>query len=105
MKILLDENLPRRLAQLLPGHEVWTVPQRGWAGIKNGQLLELADAQFEVFVTMDRGIPYQQNMSGKRISLILLRAVSNRYEAVAPLAPFVVDALESIEPGQIQYVG
>ena len=105
MRILLDENLPRRLAKHFPDHEVWTVPQIGWAGIKNGKLLALADGHFDVFVTVDRGIPHQQNLTGKRIHLILLRAVSNRYETLAPLVPSILGALESIEPGQVRYIG
>ena len=56
MRILLDEDVPRRLASLLIGHEVTTVPQAGWAGVKNGKLLALAGSRFDLFVTMDRNI-------------------------------------------------
>lgn len=104
MKVLLDENIPRRLIQLLPGHEVSTVPQNGWAGIKNGNLLALANAKFEAFITMDQGISYQQNLTGKQIRMLILRARSNRLEDVAPLAPVILAALPSIAAGSLTYL-
>ena len=62
MKILLDECIDRRLAKEIEGHEVVTVPHVGWAGIQNGELLRLAQAQFDVFVTVDRNLPFQQHL-------------------------------------------
>ena len=61
MKILLDECVPRPLARHLQGHEVQTVPQAGWASTVNGPLIKLAEADFEAFITVDKGIRYQQN--------------------------------------------
>ncbi len=63
MKILLDECLPRKLKSYFHEHEVVTVPERGWAGTKNGTLLKLAGPEFDVFVTLDKGLPYQQNLN------------------------------------------
>lgn len=63
MKLLLDECIDRRLARELTAHEVKTVPQMGWAGTKNGQLLALAEAEFDVFITVDRNLSCQQNLS------------------------------------------
>lgn len=63
MRILLDEDLPRRLAAILAGHEVSTVQRSGWTGIKNGKLLGLAAAEFDVFLTMDGNLEFQQNLA------------------------------------------
>jgi len=66
MRILLDESLPRSLAQELSDHEVQTVQSRGWAGLKNGELLRLASAEFQALLTGDQNLEYQQNMAGDR---------------------------------------
>lgn len=72
MKILLDECVDRRLAEGIESHEVVTVPQAGWAGIKNGELPKLAQAQFDVFVAVDRNLPFQQHLSQFTIAVIVL---------------------------------
>ena len=74
MKVLLDENLPRKLAGHLVGHECRTVVVCGWSGKKNGDLLALADPQFDVFLTLDKNLPYQQNLDTKRIAVLIVRA-------------------------------
>lgn len=74
MRILLDESLPRELAQLITGHSVSSVRLEGWAGIKNGKLLALAAARFDVFVTADRNLEFQQNLAALPIAIV--RAVS-----------------------------
>ena len=101
MRLLLDECLPRRLKRLLPGHEVSTVPEMGWAGVQNGQLLSLMEPAFDVFVTIDANLRYQQNLSGRDLSLIVLSAVNNTLEMLSPLMPEVLAALPSLTPGQI----
>ena len=79
MRVLLDENMPHRLAQHFdPGVEAKTVALCGWKGTKNGALLQVAQATFDVFVTMDQGIPHQQNLSGLAIGVLVLEARSNR---------------------------
>lgn len=77
MRILLDECVDRRFARELPGHDVRTVPQMGWSGIKNGALMKIVEADFDIFVTVDRNLSYQENLPKYDISLIVLRAVSN----------------------------
>ena len=99
MRILLDENIPRKLKRLFDkSFVVMTVPQRGWNGKKNGDLLQLADPEFDVFVTMDKGIQYQQNLKNFNIAIILLVAKSNKYDTLAPLMPKVNEALKHIRP-------
>jgi hypothetical protein len=76
------------------------VPEAGWAGKKNGELLTLAEnADFQVFVSLDQGIEFQQNLTGRNIAVILLRAKSNRLADLMPLAAKILTSLSSIEPG------
>jgi predicted nuclease of predicted toxin-antitoxin system len=84
VKILLDECIDRRLAKNIVGHEVRTVPQVGWATIKNGELLALAEKNFKVFVTVDRNLSFQQNLPRYNIAVIVLRARSNRLQDLRP---------------------
>jgi hypothetical protein len=83
-RVLLDENLPHRLRPRLPEFDVWTVTLAGWAGIKNGALLELAEASFDVFVTADQNIPHQQNLKGSRLGFVLLRAAGTQFKDLVP---------------------
>ena len=101
MRILLDESLPRKFAFELAGHQVQTVPQMGWAHKKNGELLRLAQEAFDVFIIIDRGLVHQQNLRDIRLAIVLLRARSNRLDDIKPLAPLVLDALETIQPGDV----
>ena len=87
MKILLDECIDRRLAKDIEGHEVVTVPQAGWAGIQNGELLRRAQKQFDVFVTVDRNLSFQQHLSQFSIAVIVLQASTNRLKDLRPLVP------------------
>jgi hypothetical protein len=106
MKVLLDECVPRRFKRSLVGHDCQTVPEAGFAGKKNGELLSLAEASdFEIFLTVDHGIPYQQNLGGREIAIVLVRAKSNQLVDLPPLADACLRCLESIEPGEIQSVG
>ena len=100
MRVLLDEMLDRRLKELLP-EETVSVRERGWGSKKNGELLELAEKEFDAFLTTDRGIPHQQNLSKFDLAIILLRARSNRYEVLSPLMGEVNSALESVVPGAL----
>lgn len=99
---MLDENLPRRLFG--PEAEATTVGARGWAGKDNGELLRLAETEFDAFVTTDKGIPHQQNVADYDIMLVLLRAKSNSYEDLAPLIDDVISALTSAAPGTVRRV-
>ena len=103
MRILLDECLPARLRRDLPGHDVQTVPQAGWAGVKNGRLLRLIaeSGSFGVFLTMDKNLPRQQNVENLPFAVVVLRAKSNRFEDTHPLMPEVYRRLAEFQPGQV----
>jgi hypothetical protein len=105
LRVLLDETLPRRLLMLF-GLEVQarTVGCRGWSGKQNGELLKLADEEFDVFLTTDKGIPHQQNLAKLDLAVILLRAKSNDYEDLSPLMEEVDNVLGSIPPGTLPTV-
>ena len=104
MRILLDEDLPRRLGALLVGHEVTTVPRCGWSGVKNGKLLALAATKFDVFITMDKNLEFQQNMATLPVAVLVLEAVSNRIEHLAPLVPSVLKELNHLPPRTLRRV-
>ena len=100
MRILLDEQLPRQLAPYLIGHEVRTVKQQAWAGLKNGALLTQAEtAGFSVLLTGDQNLEYQQNLSNRRLGVLVLCAVSNALEDLLPLVPAALIAIEAVQPG------
>ena len=102
MLVLLDEQLPRHLAREIGGHNVSTVQQRGWAGLKNGELLRVAaDAGFEVLVTADRNLQFQQNLSLSRLGIILLIAPSNALEDILPLVPNLLATILKASPGRL----
>jgi len=106
MRILLDENLNWRLKRLLSGHEVESVPLLGWAGIQNGELLrKAADNGFEVLITMDSNMEYQQNLPVQSIALIVLRASSNRLADTSVLMPSVLQELPNLKMGTVVIVG
>jgi predicted nuclease of predicted toxin-antitoxin system len=104
MRLLLDECVPKRLKRELPGHEVLTVQDAGWAGLTNGALLRVADASFDVFLTVDQGLQHQQNLAGLRISIVVMAARSNDVDDLRPLVPRVLVALRTIQTGQVVYV-
>ena len=102
MKVLLDECIPRKFRNSLPGHDCRTVPEENLAGKKNGELLTLVEtAGFQVFVTLDRGIEYQQNLHPRNIAVVIIRAKSNRLADLLPQVPDLLGLLDSIEPGQL----
>ncbi len=85
----------------MTGHEAKTVPQAGWAGIKNGELLKLAETDFEVFVTVDRNLSFQQNLVQLKVAVVVLRARSNRFEDLLPLVPKILTVLMTIQRGEV----
>lgn len=105
MRILLDESVPRRLGSLLVGHESVTVAKSGWAGIKNGRLLALAATQFDVLITADRNMEYQQNLSTLPLAVLVLVIRSNRLEEVEPIVPDILQALNHLPPRALRKVG
>jgi hypothetical protein len=105
MKVLLDECVPRNLRRELSEHQVFTVTERGWSGIKNGKLLALAEAEFDVFLTVDQNLKYQQNLKAFQVGIILLVARNNRLKTLLPLMPETREALESIKTGDFIRLG
>jgi hypothetical protein len=106
MKLLLDECVPRKFRNMLPGHDCRTVPEEGLAGKKNGELLSLAEKSgFEVFLTLDRGLEYEQNLQGRNIAVILIRSKSSRLADLLPQSPEILRVLRSIQPGDLVKTG
>ncbi len=104
MRILLDHCLNWRLKRYLPNHIVQTTFEMGWDAFRNGRLLTLAETQFDVFLTVDKGIKYQQNFAGRDIAVITLRGRDNRIETHIPLMPQVLALLSIVEPGHVYTV-
>jgi hypothetical protein len=102
MKVLLDESLPLDFRHELRAHEAHTVQWSGFKGMKNGELLQAAErAGYEVLITVDQGIPYQTSSGNRRIAVVVLRSATNQLEDLKSLVASLIDALASIEPGQI----
>lgn len=100
MRVLLDECVPKRFGRLLTGHTVRTAPQEGWSGKRNGVLMAAMEAAgFEVLVTVDQGIRHQQNLQSSRVAVLLMRGASNQLADLVPLAPEVLAALQTVQPG------
>jgi predicted nuclease of predicted toxin-antitoxin system len=97
VKILLDESVPRLLKLSLPHLDISTVQEMGWAGIRNGELLRRAETQFDVLVTADQNLRYQQNLSGRKLAILVLP--SNQVPVVTQLIPQVETTLATIQPG------
>jgi len=104
-RVLLDENLPRLLKRELPAFEVRTVVEVGWAGIKNGKLLRLAEAEFDAFVTADKNLSYQQPVGTFRLGIVVLKARTTKLEDLLPLAPALREVLHGVKAGQVCHVG
>ena len=105
MRVLLDGNLPRTFAALLPGHRVETVHQRRWSDLDDGPLLKAAEGEYDVLLTADQNLRYQQNLRGRRLRIVVLHARRTRLPELAPLAPAVLRALAEMQPGEIRSVG
>jgi predicted nuclease of predicted toxin-antitoxin system len=105
MRLLLDECVPRALRNDIPGHEVKTVAELGWAGVKNGELLQLAAAEFDLLITVDRNLEYQQSFQGLSLAVIVIHAPSNDVTVLRPLMPAVVAAIAQTRPGGVTHVG
>lgn len=98
MRLLLDESVPRRFRHSLPNHEVRTVVEMGWAGVKNGKLLVLAADEFDAFLTVDKNLPYQQNLITLPVAVVVLDTVSNELPKLLLLVPALERVLSSLKP-------
>jgi hypothetical protein len=105
MKVLLDECVPRKLRREIASHEVRTVTESGWSGLTNGALLALAEAEFDVFLTVDQNLIFQQNLQRFNIGIILMVALNNRFKTLLPQMPEVNAAIEDVKPGELVRIG
>ncbi len=107
MRLLIDECVPRKVKFLFieGGHECETVGEAGFSSKENGELLALADKNFDVFITIDKNIRYQQNIKGRNIAVLIIRPASNDLDDIRPHVPHALAALQSIKPGQVVEVG
>ena len=103
MNVLLDENIPCKLRWRLKerGLEVVTVPDRGWAGVTNGELLSRVDGEFNALPTMDQGIEHQQNIQSRALGVVTIVAPDNECETLLPLVPDIESALQELEAGKV----
>ena len=104
MRVLLDECVPRALRKELLGHDVETVAEAGWADVKNGELLQLAARHFDLLLTIDRNLEYQQNFAGLALGLIVVHAPSNDVAVLRPLMPAVLAAIPETKPGMVTHI-
>lgn len=105
MRLLLDESVPAKLRRSLPSHLVRTAVEMGWSGVKNGQLLLLASKDFDAFVTVDKNLPFQQNLAALPIAVLVLDALSNELASLLPLVPALERALVQLKPCSCVRVG
>jgi len=105
VKVFVDECVDWRLARDIVGHEVKTARQMGWSTIENGELLWMAAKEFDVFVTVDRNLSFQQHLPAFTIAVIVLRAVSNRLADLQPLVPELLTSIPKAKRGTVTYVG
>lgn len=101
MKLLLDECVTRHLKREFANHEVHTVEEAGLKGLENGNLLRAASGAYDVLITVDRNLPYQQNLTGLEIAVLILSAKRNSYVRLRPLMPRALSALTTIKPREV----
>jgi hypothetical protein len=105
VRVLLDENLPHGLISALSGHEVLTVQGLGWAGVKNGELLRRASGEIDAFLTMDRLLGRQRDLTALPFGVVLIVARSNRIADMLPLVSELLEVLHRVRPGKVEQVG
>ena len=105
MRLLLDESLPRPLADRLTGHDARTVTQMGWTSLSNGALLRQAAATFDALLTADQNLEFQQNLKTLPMAVVVLVADSNRLESLEPLVPEILQAVETLQPKVLIRIG
>lgn len=105
LRVLLDECIDRRLAREISGHDVYTAPEMGWSGLTNGELLSKAEKDFDVFVTVDRNLAFQQDLTRFSIAVVVLHGRSNRVQDLLQLVPKVLAALKDAQPGKAVTIG
>lgn len=101
MRVLLDSCVPQRLRHALVGHDVESATFAGLEGCSDRELLDSIEGRFDVLVTCDQGIPWQQDLRGRRIAIVVLAASTNRFADLLPLVPAALLALAAIAPGEV----
>jgi len=102
MRILIDECIDERFRNSFLGYDCQTVRYAGLAGLENGDLLAAAEkARFDLFLTVDQGIEYQQNLNARKVAIIIFHAKSNRLKDLLPLVSACLAHIKTIQPGQI----
>jgi hypothetical protein len=104
MRILLDECVNPRVRAAFKGHQVKTVIEMGWGGITNGRLLALAEVDFDVFVTLDQNLEYQQNVPKMKLGLLVIKVPDNKIRFYEPIFAAMCAAAERIEAGQVVHI-
>jgi hypothetical protein len=105
VRVFLDESIDWRFARDIVGHDVKTARQMGWTTIQNGALLTLASQHFDVFVTLDRNLSFQQNLDSFSIAVVVLKAKTSRLTDLRPLIPNLLVAIESAQSGVAKFIG
>jgi predicted nuclease of predicted toxin-antitoxin system len=105
MRILLDESLPRRLRHAFAGHDVVTVVEAGWSGVENGELLQLAATRFDILVTADQNLQFQQNLSALPITVAILLARNSKLESLRVPAAELLSRIDSLPPRSLVRCG
>jgi predicted nuclease of predicted toxin-antitoxin system len=105
MRLLLDECVVRELKKDFAGHQVSTVVEAGFGGLENGELLRAASGRYDVLITVDRNLPYQQNIASLQIAVLILTGTGITYADLRPLIPKTLDQLSVIRPGEIYRIG
>lgn len=104
MRVLLDNCVSWRLGNQILGHEVASVVRLGWAGLDDGPLLDAMAGQFDVLVTVDKSIPFQQRLDHRPVAVVLLRAKNNHISSLVPLVPALLMAVAEVRPGEVRQV-
>ena len=104
MRLLLDESVNFRMDRHLPGHDVRSTRQMGWDSYHNGELLTLARGHFDVLITRDQNMEYQQNLSQLGMAIVVLHSRSNAMRDLEPMAPDILDSVSRLSPGQIEHI-
>jgi hypothetical protein len=102
MRILLDERVPWPMHRQLPGHTCTSEQAQGWGGIRNGDLLTRAEAEFDLFITSDQNIPYQQNLAGRNVAI--LEVSTNDLRRIQAASALIAAAVAKIQPGEFKHL-
>ena len=101
MRLLLDESVPWAFRHYMTGHEARTARYMRWVGKDNGELLALARHEFDVLITVDQDMPYQQNITERDVAVVILIAGTNDIKDLSPLVPTILNRIPFLERGEV----